>query len=115
MFDPKMRLSKFLLFLNANGISYEVCKMLKGERLMNKIGTATDDLLCLLYIMFFQDAKSKLGTSIYVHMNYGHEMFNCQIKMNLCLGTSLVSYHNQCILSHVLVHGHLNKYAIMIA
>ena len=87
IFDSKMRLSKFLLFLNANGISYEVCKMLKGERLINKIDTATDDLLCLVSIMLFQDAKSQLGTSIYVHMNYGHETFNCHGKMNLCLRT----------------------------
>ena len=35
-FDPKMKRNKFPLFLNANGISYEVCKLLKGERLMNK-------------------------------------------------------------------------------
>ena len=48
MFDPKMKWSKFQLFLNANGISYEVCKMLKGERLIYKfIGNAIDDLLCM--------------------------------------------------------------------
>ena len=47
IFNPKMRQSKFLLFLNANGISYEVCKMLKGERLINKIDTATDGSLCI--------------------------------------------------------------------
>lgn len=35
-FDPKMKRNKFPLFLNSNGISYEVCKLLKGERLMNK-------------------------------------------------------------------------------
>ena len=56
------------------------------------IDTATDDLL--LYIMYFQDAKSQLETSIYVCMNYGHEMFNYHGKMNMCLRTSLVNYHN---------------------
>ena len=31
-FDPKMKRNKFLLLLNANGISYKVCKQLKGEK-----------------------------------------------------------------------------------
>ena len=44
-FDPKRKQSKFLLFLNANGISYDICKMLKGERY--KIYIATIDLLCM--------------------------------------------------------------------
>ena len=40
-----MRQNKFLLFLNANGISYEVCKMLKGDRFNKQIiDTATGDL-----------------------------------------------------------------------
>ena len=29
-FDCKMKTNEFLLFLNTNGISYEVCKKLKG-------------------------------------------------------------------------------------
>ena len=32
IFDPNMKMNKFLLFLNAHGISHKVCKLLKGER-----------------------------------------------------------------------------------
>ena len=32
-FDYEMKSNKFFLFLNANGISYEVCRKLEGERL----------------------------------------------------------------------------------
>ena len=31
-FDPKMKSNKFLLLLNANGISYKLCKKLEGEK-----------------------------------------------------------------------------------
>ena len=46
IFDPKMRRNKFHLFINANGISYEVCKMLKGKRGKQAI------VYCCMYEVF---------------------------------------------------------------
>ena len=47
-----MKMNKFLLFLNANGISYDVCNILKGKRLnldiMIRFNDAATDLSCML-------------------------------------------------------------------
>ena len=49
-FDSKMNTNRFILFLNANGISYNVCKRLEGETVVFKSTVDNTSITCAYFL-----------------------------------------------------------------